>query len=809
MLIKLQGTSLRTQLTLLIFSAGLIVLLLTSTVFVYWKVADARNEARHISQTAVAILAQDFVRSILLHKPDIAVDMASKIDAFALITNAVFLTRDHKPIMVYNRPGHTRISDVPPRPEQVDIAGNSINVYMPIVYQGKTYGLAYFRFSHKLFNPEFIAFIKRLALTLPILLLLIIPLALFLQRVISRPIRQLAGALAEVGEGNVAVMPESDARSLEIHTLFHGFNTMVSRIALTQRQLGEQKERLLVTLESIADGVIATDDKGVITYMNPTAETISGWDETSAIGQNAEQVYRLIDENSDKQLSGYIDETLLSGTVHFSLENTALLTRDDQVVPVQSSISPIRHQHRVIGCVIIFQNVTEHRQLSNQLRHQATHDTLTNLINRSEFERLLTRALENKSNHEHHSLLYLDLDQFKIVNDTSGHVAGDVLLQQIAVLLQKTVRETDVVARLGGDEFAVFLPHCMIDQASEIGEKIRQAINEFIFIWEDRQFRIGVCIGAVEINSAGRDFSDLMRAADLSCYAAKDHGRNRIHIYREEDQELIERHSEMQWVERLQKGLSNNRFILYGQYIQSLNPLHQSEHLEILIRYLDRFGNIIPPGAFLPAAERYNLVPGLDEWVLESVLANDRLVALLHSNPRLRVNINLSGLTLGDAKMSDAITQLIRTHQLSPGSLCFEITETAAVADLAATSHFIRSLRQLGCEFALDDFGIGVSSFAYLKNLPVDYLKIDGSFVHDIDCNPVNAAMVSAINQIGHVMNIRTVAEFVENEAVLAKLRELGVDYAQGYHVHTPCALNDIYPVIDAAHARVVLDSVN
>ena len=798
--IKLQRVSLRTQLTLVIFIASLIVILLTSSLFVYWKAVDARTEAKRISQTAVTILAQDFVRSILLGKPDIAVDMAAKIEAFASISNAEFLTTSQEPVLVYNRPGQPEIGIVPARSEQVVVNTNSIDVYTPIMYQGKHYGTAYFRFRYELFNAELIAFIKRLALALPALLLLSIPLALFLQRVISRPVRQLADALVQFGHGKAAVLLKGDARSLEMRALFDGFNTMVNRIKHTQTQLAEQKERLLVTLESIADGVIATDERGIITYMNPAAEYITGWDEASALGHDAATVYRLIDESSDKPLSGYIDETLLAGTVHFNLDNTALLTRDDDKIAIQSSIAPIRYQQMLTGSVIIFQNVTESRQLSNQLRHQATHDALTNLINRAEFESLLTTALANAHKKDRHSLLYLDLDQFKVVNDTSGHVAGDVLLQQIASLLQKTVRDTDVVARLGGDEFAIFLPYCVIGQAAEIAEKLRQAVNDFVFIWEERQFRIGVSIGAVEIDGSGKTFSDLMREADLSCYAAKDHGRNRIHIYREEDQELIERHSEMQWVERLHKGLESNRFVLYGQYIQPLPADQQTRHLEILIRYIDHNGSVIPPGAFLPSAERYNLAPKLDQWVLTNVLENDKFVALLQADPNLRVNINLSGLTVDDPAMTNFITQLIQKHQLPPKSLCFEITETAAVVDLAATSHFIRTMRLLGCEFALDDFGIGVSSFAYLKNLPVDYLKIDGSFVRDIDKNPVNEALVSAINHIGHVMHIKTVAEFVENEIILQKLKAAGVDYAQGFHIHTPCPLDDIYDVINAAH---------
>jgi PAS domain S-box-containing protein len=335
MIAKLRNVSLRTQLTLVIFIASLIVILLTSMLFIYWKVEDARGEAKRISQTAVTILAQDFVRSILLGKPDIAVDMASKIEAFDSISNAEFLTQDHVPVLVYNRPGQPEIGIVPVLPEQVQVGANNIGVYTPIVYQGKTYGIAYFRFHYKLFNAELIAFIKRLAVTLPVLLLLSIPLALYLQRVVSRPIHQLARALAEFGQHKATVMLEGDARPRELRALFDGFNNMTRRIEHAQTQLAEQKERLLVTLESIADGVIATNEQGIITYMNPAAEYITGWDEAAALGQNADAVYRLIDEQTEKPLSGHIDETLLSGTVHFNLENTVLLTKQDNKLAIR------------------------------------------------------------------------------------------------------------------------------------------------------------------------------------------------------------------------------------------------------------------------------------------------------------------------------------------------------------------------------------------------------------------------------------------------------------------------------------------
>jgi len=802
MALKLQRISLRTQLTFMIFAASLVVILLTSALFVYWKISDARAEAWRISQTAVTILAQDFVRSTLLGKPDIAVDMADKIEAFDSISNAEFLTRDRVPVLIYNRPGHPKIGIIQPSNRDLTVTADYISVSLPVRYQGQEYGTAYFRLSQKLFNGEFFAFLKRLALAMPVLLLLSVPLALFLQNMISRPIRRLARALVQFGEGGITQVNEQDAKSREMRMLFDGFNTMVEQIEHTRTQLGEQRERLLVTLESIADGVIATDEQGLINYLNPAAEYITGWNESDAIGRPAADIYRLVDSQSDDPLSECINETLVSGSIHFHPDNTVLVTRNGEKLVIQGSIAPIRNHQQLTGCVIIFQNLTESRLLSFQLKHQASHDALTSLINRSEFERILRSALDHIHTRDSHSLLYLDLDQFKVINDTCGHLAGDVLLQQIATILQKTVREADTVARLGGDEFAVFLPNCNIRAATKIAEKLLGAISKYVFIWDERQFRVSMSIGVVGIDSRIQDYDSLMRAADLSCYAAKDYGRNRLHIYHEQDQDLIRRHSEMQWVEKLQNGLEQNRFVLYGQYIRSLSSKAGAQHLEILIRYLDRNGNIVTPSAFLPAAERYNLAPRIDQWVLENVFGDPRLVSLLRLDRGFRVNINLSGLTLSNPSTTRFITRLIQERQLPPRSLCFEITETAAVEDLTATSHFIRTMRLLGCEFALDDFGIGVSSFAYLRNLPVDYLKIDGSFVRDLDKNPVNAAMVSAINHIGHVLKIRTVAEFVENEAIMHKLRGIGVDYAQGFYVHSPSPLQEIYDVLQMPNGK-------
>lgn len=796
--------TIRLQLTLTLFSAMLIVLFATTSLFIFLKIQDAEYVAQKISESAVEILAQDFVRALVLKSPDVAVDMANKVEAFTSITHAVFLDNDGIPILNYSRTGKQRV-DFEQLVRNIETESQqALSFVLPIQYQGTEYGTAFFRFDSTTFNAEFINFLDKVLLVVPLLLLISILVAVYLQRFFTDPIRNLADAFDKLTAGGHQSIHTESAASREMSQLLDGFNEMVSRIQSTQQLLAEEKNRLHITLESIADGVIATDEQGRVIYMNPAAEQITGWDEKQAYMLPAQDVYRLIDDNDESPLSGQIDETLLNGTVHISLERTAILTHAGEKLSIQSSIAPIFSSDRAIkGVVIIFQNVTEARELSRQLHHQATHDPLTQLMNRTEFERTLVSGIDSMQKNSIHMLLYLDLDQFKIVNDTSGHTAGDALLRQIAAVLRHNIRESDVVARLGGDEFAIFLPNCNQNQALDIAEKIRIAISEFVFSWEQHQFRIGVSIGAVPITTPYTTYSELMRAADLSCYAAKDHGRNQVHVYREQDQELIKRHSEMQWVGLLHEALEKGEFSLYAQHILPLDSHNQVEHTEILIRYVDKQGSLNPPGAFLPAAERYNLAPSIDRWVIRQILTNARLVEFLQSHPNMRVNINLSGLTLGSPKLNEYVSELLREAKLRPKSICFEITETSAVANLAATSQFMRNMKLLGCEFALDDFGIGVSSFAYLKNLPVDYLKIDGSFIKDIHTNRVNAAMVTSINSIGHVMNIRTVAEFVESEIICQKLQQIGVDFVQGHYVHMPCPLEDIFEELVSARQRL------
>lgn len=438
------------------------------------------------------------------------------------------------------------------------------------------------------------------------------------------------------------------------------------------------------------------------------------------------------------------------------------------------------------------EDITEARILSEQLEYQAQHDSLTGLINRGEFERRLRRVLNSQSADNEHALCYLDLDQFKIINDSCGHLAGDELLRRVSYMLNRVVRKRDTLARLGGDEFAVLLEHCPLEQAKRVATEILDSVCALRFSWEGKRFTPGVTIGLVPINEHSGTVTDVLSAADAACYAAKDAGRNRVNVYHPDDSELSKRRGEMQWVSEINRALEEDRLCMAAQPIDSVAgswPGRKGKHYEVLIRMKDETGKIIYPGSFLPAAERYNLSVRLDRWVVSA------MISWLQENPD-ELNslalcaINLSGHSLGDTDFLDFLLEKFQAEGIAAEKFCFEITETAAVANLGAAIQFITALNSIGCSFALDDFGTGLSSFNYLKNLPVDYLKIDGSFVRGISRDPLDRAMVHSINDIGHVMGMETIAEFVEDEEILQILREIGVDYVQGFAIGRPKMLD-------------------
>ncbi len=441
-------------------------------------------------------------------------------------------------------------------------------------------------------------------------------------------------------------------------------------------------------------------------------------------------------------------------------------------------------------------DITQIKQAEEDLNYQATHDPLTQLLNRFAFESHLQTSVELAQNKNINSiLLYVDLDQFKIVNDTCGHVAGDELLRQISNTFDDNMRDSDVLARLGGDEFGIILHNCDVKHGEQFAQKILQIINDFRFLWDDKSFEIGASIGLVAIQTDCDSVVSLMGKADIACYAAKDSGRNRLQIY-QQDKAIEQRQDEMHWVTMIPKALAENRFLLYAQLIKPLNKSgNNPAHYELLMRLQNENGDIIPPGAFIPAAERYGLMHSLDMWVISSAFAQMQKFNRLNVSQPIHISINLSGHSLGNEHFLDYIPDMLKQHDIDASTITFEITETCAISNLSAAIKFISQLKTQGCKFALDDFGSGLSSFAYLKNLPVDYLKIDGAFVKDILEDPIDAAMVQSINQIGHVMNIKTIAEFVENEQIEKHLARINIDYAQGYGIEKPRPLTEIlYP---------------
>lgn len=561
---------------------------------------------------------------------------------------------------------------------------------------------------------------------------------------------------------------------------------VIRRTAKVERALAREKERAEVTLHSIGEAVITTDELGRIDHLNEMAERLTGWTNAEAAGLNVEAVYRVVDENNPAQMLN-LAAYCLSGVNEPCPESSLLISRGGLQFTIEQTVSPIREPDgAVIGMVVVFRDVTTERSLAHELAWQASHDALTSLVNRHEFERRLQELVESaQTSHISHALLYIDLDQFKLVNDTCGHVAGDELLRQLSTLLSAKIRTVDTLARLGGDEFGLLLPGCGIEQAQVIAEKLREEISEFRFMWEAKTFAVGASIGLVEITQETGGIANLLSAADTACYMAKDRGRNRVCVHRAQDAEVRRLHGEAEWVTRITRAFEENRFQLYYQKIIPLHPGRHPEYREILLRLIDETGQLVPPMAFIPAAERYGLMPSIDRWVVRTLFA--WMKAHRHQLAEsIRYSINLSGQSLGDDAFTDFVEDQFHLSGVLPGRICFEVTETAAIANLAHAMRMMSKLQAMGCGFSLDDFGSGMSSFAYLKNLPVDSIKIDGAFVRDMLTDPIDCAMVEAIIRIGHVMGLKTIAEYVENGAIMQRLAELNVDYVQGFGMHRP-----------------------
>ncbi len=595
---------------------------------------------------------------------------------------------------------------------------------------------------------------------------------------------ELVGAQGQVSRLELATTPLSLGGSPAL---------LVTAIEMTPRRSSpgqtQDRSRALATLDSIGEGVITTDARGRIDYMNQGAETLTGLSGAAAAGKLLSDLVSLVDEGSRKALGDPVRQSLATGA-RVTLGRRALLLskQGSNEFSVELSAAPIRAANQEIsGAVIILHDVTEMSGIARQMSYQASHDALTGLVNRREFERRLQEALEvAHGGQTAHVLCYLDLDRFKAVNDTCGHLAGDNMLREIATLLKDQVRDSDTVGRLGGDEFGLLLVGCPLEKARQIAEDVNHAINDYRFVWKDKIFSVGVSVGLIEIGQESGTLDDVMSAADSACYIAKKQGTMHVHVYSSRDEAAARHRGEIQWLQKLQVALRDNRFELYVQpIVATVDGPSTGPALEIFVRMMDGDAAAVGPSQFLKTAERYRLMPLVDRWVVQTALAAIGRGGLKVPEGR-SVAINIAGQTLGDTQFLEFVVDCFDRTGVAPSQICFEVTENSVVSNLDFARRFIGVLHGMGCKFALDNFGSGLGSFSNLKTLAMDYLKIDGSFMRNIARDTVNQAMVSAMIKLARTLDFKTIAEHVEDQASLEAARKMGIDFIQGYIIGRP-----------------------
>ncbi|MDZ7662856.1 EAL domain-containing protein [Thiohalophilus sp.] len=632
-----------------------------------------------------------------------------------------------------------------------------------------------------------------------VLITLIVTLA-FIKR-ITRPFMKILNGIDIIRKGNVGYQLESSTIK-ELDSLTRNINAMSTSLKAAQDELVNksdnalyvERSKALVTLESIGEGVITTDTASNITYMNPAAEILTGTRFENMQNQSIHKALRIRYANSDA-ITEYPVEKVVQDKNNLSHDpHLTLVKADNTELVIKDTASPIMDRTgNVIGIALIFHDFSNVKHMSDKLAYQASHDDLTDLYNRREFERQLKDALKDACDRDtEHTLCYIDLDQFKIINDTCGHLAGDILLKQISHQIKNRIRRHDLLARLGGDEFGIIFYDTPVSEAKSLAEQIKGAVADFKYIWHDSSFDIGISIGLAPINASINSHSELLMLADSACYIAKDKGRNAIHAYSPSDKDFIPRNTELQWYNKITDALDADDFFLFCQEIQPSSPPEgeKSGHYEILLRLRSEDKTVLAE-EFIPAAERYLLMPRIDRWVVDTFLScfEDKAIDNFGGN---HYNINLSGQSLCDDEFLDYTIQRLQGRYVNPAVLTFEITETAAISNLDKALHFINTLKKLGCRFALDDFGTGVSSFQYLHDLPIDYIKIDGKFVRNVDNNDINHSIVNAITDIGHELGLEIIAEYVEDETIREKLKNCNIDYIQGFAVGKPFPLDKV-----------------
>lgn len=772
-------------LSILIFSSFFSLVLAALFLFIL-EFSEIKNEARKDISAITALIASRSTAAILFDDSKVAEENLQALHEFpAVVTACIYNGQDELFISLEKSSLH--LCAPSSNRFETHFKEMQLFIYQTIIEGGDEIGSIYVyadltrEFQRKLsyigviLSTLFLASIITFLLTIPFL------------RLISVPLMKLVNTVHKIAHEKNYALRAVKINNDELGELVDAFNKMINIVDLQNQSLTIAKDRYLALYNNNPTMVFNLSPDGTIVSVNHfgakqlylTTEELQG-----------RSIFDFI-HPEDKGFARHLFELCLLYPQQVHKQEIRKIC-EDNIIWVRETARLVTDEDQQHNILLVCEDVTETHMLTQKIAYQASHDALTGLLNRHKFDLSIQEVLK-KMQYEpaEHALCYLDLDQFKIVNDTCGHLAGDELLRQLGELLRKLIRKNDVLARLGGDEFGILMKHCSLEQSFHACEKLRNAIRDFRFAWKDKCFSVGVSIGISAVNCYSGNAVEVLKEADAACYAAKEKGRNRVHTFLPDDEELASRQGEMQWVEKIQEGIENNRFCLYGQPIISIKENREKLHFETLVRYKDEKGNLIPPGAFLSAAERYGVAVDLDRWVIENLfiwLANQGNI----EDKISQCSINLSGLSLSDEKMQDFIEEMFEKYYISASKICFEITETAAISNLSNASNFIEHFRSKGCLFSLDDFGSGLSSFAYLKNLPVDFLKIDGLFVKNILDDKVDLAMVHSINEVGHVMGKKTIAEFVENDEVLACLNEIGVDYAQGYGVGKPVPLNEL-----------------
>lgn len=803
---------------LIVMTTGL-ALLIAIIAFTLNDNISVKKNLQSRLETQAKIISDTSVTALLFDDQKASEEILSSLEADPSITQAAIYNADGKRYATYTSGPEITLAETLVAVD-LNSDNNFENLQFPIQYNDKEIGQVVIVASKDELTRRVIYFVTTAIFILSIALLLSFFITRRLQNEILLPISSLTQLASKVrDEKNYDLRVKIPAKD-ELGSLGAMFNEMLSQVQerdnnletlVSERtqQLEEKNDELSIEInerkamlkrlerseesfkssfdQSAISMALIADDQTILQVNNALCLML-GYHEEELAGQSLMTII----EESEGAINASHHKQLVAGAIqHYQVEQR-YTKKGGSIIWGLLNVSAVRHSNIFDHAMVQIQDVTEARELSNKLTYQASHDSLTALINRREFEIQIRRLVANNENNQHaeHALVYIDLDQFKIINDTCGHIAGDELLRQIATLMAGLVRQADTLARLGGDEFGILMRYCNLEQSQRLAESIRKEIEEFRFVWDGQVFNLAVSLGIASIDHTTNSITEIMRRADTACYMAKEFGRNRIHVFHDEDEKLAERQGEMQWVARINTALEEDKFHLYAQAIMNIGQ-QKITHYEVLIRLEDQQGKIIPPGAFLPAAERYNLISKLDRWVIQKSIAW-LTEQSAQSNDDFIVSINISGLSFGEKGFTEYVLDLLSSHNIKNERICFEITETAAIANLSSVTEFIKQLQQQGCLFALDDFGSGMSSFAYLKNLPVDFLKIDGMFVKDILDDPIDFEMVKSINEIGHVMGKKTIAEFVENDAILARLEEIGVDYAQGYGIGLPQPIEHI-----------------